>query len=91
MMAKALATIWLGLCSLFCGGAMVFVWMVASRDGLLGMDWPVLGFGLVALVLPTALAWWALRRGWRLAAMAVAAAPVGLVVYLLATFHLKMF
>ncbi|MGA0601088.1 hypothetical protein ACO2Q3_10345 [Caulobacter sp. KR2-114] len=91
MMGRALATIWLGLCSLFTGAALVFDWMVASRDGVLDMDWPVLGFGLSVLALPTALAWWMRRRGWLLAAMALAAAPVGVVVYLLATFHMRMF
>jgi len=89
--ARTLAAVWLALCSLFCAAAMVFVWLVASRDGLLGMDWPVLGFGLVALVLPTALSWWLFRRGWLWAAAALAAAPVGLVIYLVSTFHMRMF
>ncbi|MBS0409480.1 MAG: hypothetical protein JSR86_06155 [Proteobacteria bacterium] len=90
-MAKTLAMIWLGLCSLFCGAALVFVWMVASRDGPLAMDWPVLGFGLAFIAAPSALAWLAWRRGWWMPAMAVGAAPVGLVVYLVATFRMKMF
>ena len=90
-MAKTLAAIWLGLCTLISGAAMTFAWMVASRDGPLAMDWPVLGFGLAFIALPTALAWWGWRRGWHPAAMALAASPVGLVVYLVATFRMKMF
>ncbi len=89
--AKTLAAIWLALCTLVGLATMVFATMVTFRDGPLEADWPVLGVGLASTVLPLVGAWFALRRGWWPAAMALGAVPVVLVCYAISQFRIRMF
>ncbi|HEX7758976.1 MAG TPA: hypothetical protein VF459_05715 [Caulobacteraceae bacterium] len=88
---KALATVWLVLCSLFCGAVLVFLWQVAAKDGPLDLDWMLMLVGLAALGLPMAGAWFALRRRWFLPAMVLGVLPVGLVVFLVSQIRIRMF
>jgi len=91
ILAKTLTAVWLALCTVVGLAAMVFVTMVTFRDGPLEADWPVLGVGLAAVVLPLVGAWFASRRGWWLAAMALGAVPVVLVCYAISQFRIRMF
>lgn len=90
-MAKALATVWLVLCSLFCGVVLVFLFQVAAKDGLFNLDWILMLVTLAALGLPMAGAWFVFRRRWFLPAMALGVLPVGFVVYVVSQIHIRMF
>ncbi len=88
---KALATVWLVLCALFCGAVLVFLFQVAVKDGLFDLDWVLMLGTLAALGLPMTGAWFAFRRRWFLPAMGLGVLPVGFVLYVVSQIHIRMF
>ena len=91
ILPKILTAIWLAACTAVALAALVFAAIVAFRDGPIDPDWPLLGVALGATVPPLIAAWYSLRRGGWLVAVALGALPVVLVVYAISQIRIRMF